>query len=84
MKRTLSFLAAAVLVLCLTATAWAHFGMIIPGKPTLAQGDKSVDLTLCFAHPMELQGMNMAKPKSFAVYVDGNPRICWARSARPR
>lgn len=74
MKRALSFLAAAVLVLGLTATAWAHFGMIIPSKPTLAQGDKSVDLTLCFAHPMELQGMNMAKPKSFAVYVDGKPQ----------
>nr|WP_284710703.1 DUF4198 domain-containing protein [Desulfovibrio aminophilus] len=61
-------------MLGVAATAWAHFGMVIPSKPMLGQGDKAVDLTISFSHPMEGKGMDMAKPKSFAVYVDGKPQ----------
>jgi cobalt/nickel transport protein len=73
-KRIISTLSAAALLLGVAATAWAHFGMVIPNKPMLAQGDKAVDLTISFSHPMEMVGMDMVKPKNFAVYVDGKPQ----------
>ncbi len=74
MKRIASFLAAAALLLGLAATASAHFGLVLPDKSELAQGDKAVNLTLAFLHPMELNGMNLVKPKAFNVYVEGKPQ----------
>jgi cobalt/nickel transport protein len=53
--------------------AFAHFGMLIPSKATVSQGDpKTLDLMLSFSHPFEMNGMDMAKPKAFGVMTGGS------------
>ena len=48
----------------------AHFGMILPDKSMVMQGDDAnLGMILAFCHPMEQQGMDMAKPKKFGVQV---------------
>jgi cobalt/nickel transport protein len=50
----------------------AHFGMIIPSDPMILQdSDRTVQLKISFSHPFELIGMDMAKPKVFAVMANG-------------
>ena len=64
--------AALALLLCMSAQAEAHFGMVIPSTPTVsAKKDADLKLDIAFAHPMELQGMDMAVPKAFTVTHDG-------------
>jgi cobalt/nickel transport protein len=46
--------------------------MIIPSDQMVMQGeDKTVHLNLLFWHPFEGHGMNLVKPKVFAVVKDG-------------
>lgn len=53
-------------------TAEAHFGMVIPSRPTVMEaGDARLDLGLKFWHPFENVGMNLEKPAAFSVYYDG-------------
>jgi cobalt/nickel transport protein len=55
-----------------SAPAHAHFGMIIPSDSMVMQDDnRTIELTLSFSHPFEMQGMDMAKPKQFAVMANG-------------
>jgi cobalt/nickel transport protein len=55
-------------VLVLAGVSQAHFGMILPDKSMVMQGDNTnLELTLAFCHPFEQNGMNMAKPKKFGV-----------------
>ncbi|MCU0605359.1 MAG: DUF4198 domain-containing protein, partial [Desulfobacterales bacterium] len=55
-------------VLVISGSALAHFGMLIPSKATVSQGDsKTLNLQISFSHPMEMVGMEMAKPKAFGV-----------------
>jgi cobalt/nickel transport protein len=59
------------LVLAAAVPARAHFGMVIPDTNVVTKdGDKTVKLKYLFWHPMENQGMNLAKPKVEAV-VEG-------------
>ncbi len=52
--------------------ASAHFGMVIPSDSMVMQGDnKTVTLKLSFSHPMEVIGMELAKPRAFCVMFDG-------------
>ena len=61
------------LVLMLAGPAVAHFGMLIPSQATVSKADpKTVDLQISFSHPMEMVGMDMAKPKSFGVVAGGS------------
>ena len=54
------------------SNAWAHFGVIIPSKSAVVdKKDASLNFDIAFVHPMERNGMEMAKPKSFKVYVAG-------------
>ena len=62
----------ATLVLCLifmfdlAGVCQAHFGMILPDKSMVMQGDNAnLELTLTFCHPFEQNGMDMAKPRKF-------------------
>ena len=49
-------------------SAVAHFGMMIPSDNMVMQQDnRSVTLQLSFSHPMEMAGMELAKPKAFSV-----------------
>ena len=69
----------AIRTLCisLTAVLWAgpalaHFGMVIPSQDVVTDKDKAkVDVVVSFSHPMEGNGMDMAKPKSFGVVEAG-------------
>ncbi len=69
MKQKLAVLA----LLSLAATAAnAHFGMVIPDKAYVTdQKAPTVGLTVAFAHPMERNGMTMAKPNAFYVVANG-------------
>ena len=51
--------------------ALAHFGMVIPSTSMPEPKTKSLDLELMFIHPMEMRGMDLAKPKAFSVWVKG-------------
>ena len=52
--------------------ASAHFGMVIPSDTMVMQEDqRSISLTLSFSHPMEMVGMDLVKPKIFAVSANG-------------
>ena len=51
----------------------AHFGMLIPSQASVSKTDpKTVDLQVSFSHPMEMVGMDMAKPKAFGVMAGGS------------
>ena len=52
----------------LATVSQAHFGVILPDKSMVMQGDKpQVEMTLAFCHPFEQTGMPMAKPRRFGV-----------------
>jgi len=64
-------MAAAVLTLS-AGPALAHFGMVIPSQDTVSDKAKAkVELAVSFSHPMEGNGMDMAKPKAFGVVDNG-------------
>jgi len=69
MRRAVA-LAAFVVLLC-APLAQAHFGMVIPSTSTVVPPAKSVELTLAFAHPFEMTGMDLARPLEFGVHMDG-------------
>ncbi len=67
MRRTICI--AAILA---ASPALAHYGMIIPSDPMLAQDEgRSIDLTLSFSHPFEEDGMVLERPEAFTVTHDG-------------
>jgi len=58
------------LVFCfaLADLSQAHFGVILPDKSMVMQGDNpQLEMILAFCHPFEQKGMSMAKPKAFEV-----------------
>ena len=66
------------IVCCLTALllvaspAHAHFGMIIPSDSMVMPTDKRIiQLQLSFSHPFENIGMELVRPRTFAVIVNG-------------
>lgn len=68
---TLYFIAALGLMV---SPAFAHFGMIIPSDSMVMQGEsKTVELALSFSHPFEGVGMELIRPKFFAVEANGKP-----------
>jgi cobalt/nickel transport protein len=70
-KHVMALAMAAVLVA--SGSAFAHFGMLIPSQATVSKADpKTVDLQISFSHPMEVVGMDMAKPKAFGVMAGGS------------
>jgi cobalt/nickel transport protein len=62
-----------VLVFVVPGSALAHFGMLIPSQASVSKTDpKTVELQVSFSHPMEMVGMDMAKPKAFGVMAGGS------------
>ncbi len=56
----------------LSATAMAHFGMVIPSDSMVMQEDnRIVRLKLSFSHPFEMIGMEFIKPKTFGLVING-------------
>jgi cobalt/nickel transport protein len=65
-------LGTAALFMSLYATsAWAHFGMVIPSRNIVDQQHREIDIYLSFSHPFESIGMDMAKPKQFYEFLNG-------------
>ncbi|MEJ2731681.1 MAG: DUF4198 domain-containing protein [Deltaproteobacteria bacterium] len=59
-------------LLTVAAPAGAHFGMLIPSDTMVMQEDnRTITVTLSFSHPFEMEGMDMAKPKTFYVFAGG-------------
>jgi cobalt/nickel transport protein len=72
MKRRLWLVAALIGMGSLAGSAIAHFGMVIPADNMVMQGEaREIRLVLSFSHPMEMVGMDMAKPQRFSVSTDG-------------
>jgi len=70
--RTRRCLAILALVVLAANPSNAHFGMVIPSDTMVMQADKrTIKLTLSFSHPMEMVGMELEKPKVFAVSANG-------------
>lgn len=68
MKRGFTLCLGLLIVLGLANVSQAHFGLIMPDKAMVMQGDDAnLGLTLAFCHPFEQNGMDMAKPKKFGV-----------------
>lgn len=69
------------LTLCKEASSWlfyfkkpayAHFGAVIPSDAIVTgQDSDTIKLDIKFMHPMEMQHMDMAKPKAFGVMHEG-------------
>ena len=58
----------AVLMVLISSPTMAHFGMVIPSDTMVMQDDaRTVNVTLSFSHPMEMTGMELVRPKVFAV-----------------
>ena len=77
MKLQFSTIAAAAVLSLSSAVAWGHFGIVIPEhSAVLEQKDANVHFTIAFAHPMERNGMTMAKPDAFYVsfWLTASPR----------
>jgi cobalt/nickel transport protein len=73
MKKKHAALLAIVAVWVMSGSALAHFGMLIPSQATVSKADpKTLDLHISFSHPMEMEGMDMAKPKAFGVMTGGS------------
>jgi cobalt/nickel transport protein len=62
-----------VLVLMFTAVSvQAHYGMLIPSDSMVMQDDdRTVHITASFSHPFEGHGMELVKPRVFAVRANG-------------
>jgi len=72
-KNSCTGLIAVALVLFLFNSACAHFGMLIPSDTMVMPGEnRTVTLNLSFGHPMELVGIELAKPKVFKAIANGN------------
>jgi nickel transport protein len=68
MKRYVTLGLCLLLVFGLASVCQAHFGVILPDKSMVMQGDDAnLGLTLAFCHPFEQNGMDMTKPRQFGV-----------------
>ena len=72
MRKVLITFALGLFFLCLSQTAFAHFGMVIPSDSMVMQGEnRDVRVTLSFSHPFEMIGMKLVKPNTFGVVANG-------------
>lgn len=68
MQRSFLLCVCLVFVFGLTGVGQAHFGVLLPDKSMVMQGDNpNIEMILAFCHPAEQKGMEMAKPKQFGV-----------------
>ncbi len=68
MHRYLIFGLCLMFCLGLAGVSQAHFGVILPDKSMVMQGDNpQLEMILAFCHPFEQKGMPLAKPRAFGV-----------------
>jgi len=67
-----SVLGAVVVLLLAAGISSAHFGMVIPSDSMVMQDDpRTISIELSFSHPFEGVGMELVKPGSFFVSING-------------
>jgi len=72
MKNVLSRYSVLVLMLLVSGSAEAHFGMVIPSDNMVMPSDpRTVSVILSFSHPFEMVGMELVKPRGFSVVANG-------------
>ena len=72
MKRLSALVFVLAFMLVSLQAAQAHFGFLLPSQSVVEEKDKAnIALTLAFLHPMEQNGMDMAKPLQFGVAFGG-------------
>ena len=72
MKKSIMVLIGMIGLLIAAEPARAHFGMLIPSDSMVMQEDsRTLKLSLSFSHPFEGVGMELVKPKAFAVFAGG-------------
>lgn len=72
MMRPYAILAALAAAAAFAPAAQAHYGMIIPSDPMIAQEDgRSVGLTFSFSHPFAADGMVLDLPATVTVTTSG-------------
>lgn len=60
-----------ILIAAFNGNAFAHFGMVIPSKSMVMQGDaRDVALEVSFSHPFEMAGMDMERPIKFEMIMN--------------
>ena len=59
-----------VALFCLTGTAMAHFGMVIP-QQSQVERPGNLGVSFMFWHPFENQGMDLVKPAQAGVFMQG-------------
>ena len=64
-------LATAAAIALTALPAYAHFGVLMPGSELVNRPKTPLELTLAFCHPVEQNGMNLAKPEAFDVWQNG-------------
>ncbi len=68
-RLTSALLSSATALLVFGTPVSAHYGMIIPSNNmVMQQDDRTLELTLGFAHPFEEEGMELLQPKIFRLY----------------
>jgi len=64
---------------------FGHFQMVVPSRDVVTvEGKRSVALDLLFAHPMEGDRMEMARPKRFGVSIRGGKPVDLLATLKPR
>jgi len=72
MKKSKIVFIGMILLLFAVEPAGSHFGMLIPSDSIVIEKKRqTLNVALSFSHPFEMKGMEMAKPKSFAVASGG-------------
>lgn len=67
-----TFLADCIMMLSVSGIVLAHFGMATPFAGTMTdRRDADATLDLSFTHPVEMQGMPLARPKTVQVIANG-------------
>ena len=67
-----STLVIVLFTVCGSTPAAAHFGMVIPSDSMVMQQDpRTIRVTFSFSHPMEMIGMDLAKPRVAGVISSG-------------
>jgi len=65
MKMFSNVLNGLILVILITGTAFAHFGVIMPSEDIVEQKDsKKITLKIYFMHPFEQEWLNMENQRS--------------------
>lgn len=72
MSRIATFSISILFFLIIKATAFAHFGVILPSDDIIGEKDqRKITLKVYFMHPFEQEWLNMEKPKAFGVMLGG-------------